>query len=72
MEEETDHPREVIEAALAHVVWNRVEAAIAGSNLMERRRVHHLPPHKTSTLRVSLPGKPSSGLRQSNESNLTN
>ena len=25
--EETDHPREVIEAALAHVVQNRVEAA---------------------------------------------
>ena len=26
--EETDHPREVIEAALAHVVRNRVEAAV--------------------------------------------
>ena len=26
--EETDHPREVIEAALAHVVQNRVEAAL--------------------------------------------
>ena len=25
--EETNHPREVIEAALAHVVQNRVEAA---------------------------------------------
>ena len=37
--EETDHPREVIEAALAHVVRNRVEAAYARSELFERRRV---------------------------------
>ena len=37
--EETDHPREVIEAALAHGVRNRVEAAYAGSDLFERRRV---------------------------------
>ena len=36
--EETDHPREVIEAALAHVVRNRVEAAYARSDLFERRR----------------------------------
>ena len=36
--EETDHPREVIEAALAHVVRNRVEAAFARSDLFERRR----------------------------------
>ena len=36
--EETDHPREVIEAALAHVVQNRVEAAYARSDLFERRR----------------------------------
>ena len=35
---ETDHPREVIEAALAHVVRNRVEAAYARSDLFERRR----------------------------------
>ena len=35
----TDHPREVIEAALAHVVRNRVEAAYARSDLFERRRV---------------------------------
>ena len=35
----TDHPREVIEAALAHVVGNKVEAAYACSNLFERRRV---------------------------------
>ena len=28
--EETDHPREVIKAALAHVVRNPVEAAYAG------------------------------------------
>ena len=37
--EETDHPREVIEAALAHVVQNRVEAAYARSDLFERRRL---------------------------------
>ena len=36
--EETDHPREVIEAALAHVVSNKVEAAYARSDLFERRR----------------------------------
>ena len=36
--EETDHPREVIEAALAHVVQNNVEAAYARSDLLERRR----------------------------------
>ena len=34
-----DHPREVIEAALAHVVRNRVEAAYARSDLFERRRI---------------------------------
>ena len=37
--EETDHPREVIEAALAHVVQNKVEAAYARSDLFERRRL---------------------------------
>ena len=37
--EDTDHPREVIEAALAHVVRNRVEAAYARSDLFERRRI---------------------------------
>ena len=36
--EETDHPREVIEAALAHVVPNKVEAAYARSDLFNRRR----------------------------------
>ena len=36
--EEADHPREVIEAALAHVVRNQVEAAYARSDLFERRR----------------------------------
>ena len=36
--EETDHPREVIEAALAHVVRNKVEAAYARSDLFDRRR----------------------------------
>ena len=36
--EETDHPREVVEAALAHVVKNKVEAAYRRSDLFERRR----------------------------------
>ena len=36
--EETDHPREVIEAALAHVVRNQTEAAYARSDLFARRR----------------------------------
>ena len=36
--EVTDHSREVTEAALAHVVQNKVEAAYARSDLFERRR----------------------------------
>ncbi len=36
--EETNHPREVAEAALAHIVRNEVEAAYARSDLVERRR----------------------------------
>ena len=36
--EVTDHRREVVEAALAHVVTNKVEAAYARSDLFERRR----------------------------------
>ena len=36
--ERTDHSREVIEAALAHVVRNPTEAAYARSDLFERRR----------------------------------
>lgn len=35
---ETHHPREVIEAALAHVVQNEVEAAYARPDLFEPRR----------------------------------
>ena len=35
--EETDHPREEIEAALAHVVRNQTEAAYARSDLFESR-----------------------------------
>ena len=35
----SDQPREVIEAALAHVVRNRVEVAYARSDLFKRRRV---------------------------------
>ena len=37
--ERTDHPREVIEATLAHVVRNQTEAAYARSDLFERRRL---------------------------------
>ena len=37
--EGTDHLREVIEAALAHVVQNKVEASYARSDLFERRRL---------------------------------
>ena len=36
--EKTDHPREVVEAALAHVVKNKVEAAYMRTDLFERRR----------------------------------
>ena len=36
--EETDHPREVVEATLAHVVQNKVEAAYRRTDLFERRR----------------------------------
>ena len=36
--EETNHPREVAEAALAHQVKDKVEAAYARSTLFERRR----------------------------------
>ena len=36
--EETEQRREVIEAALAHVVGNKVEAAYARSDLFERQR----------------------------------
>ncbi len=37
--EETDHPREVAEAALAHKVRNPIEAAYRRTDLFERRRV---------------------------------
>ena len=36
--QKTEHPREVIKAALAHVAPNEVEAAYARSHLFERRR----------------------------------
>ena len=36
--EETDHPREVAEAALAHRVRSQIEAAYRRSDLFERRR----------------------------------
>ena len=37
--ERTDHPREVVEAALAHAVRSQTEAAYARSDLFERRRL---------------------------------
>ena len=43
--EETNHPPEVIEAALVHVVQNKVEAVYARSDLSERRRPFLLPDH---------------------------
>ena len=36
--QETDHPREVVEAALAHKVRNQIEAAYRRTDLFERRR----------------------------------
>ena len=36
--EETDHPREVVEAALAHKVRNQIEAAYQRTDLFERCR----------------------------------
>ncbi len=35
---ETDRPREVVEAALAHVVRSKLEAAYRRTDLFERRR----------------------------------
>ncbi len=37
--EKTNAPRTVVEAALAHVVRDKTEAAYFGSDLFERRRV---------------------------------
>lgn len=37
--EETEHPSDVAEAALAHVVANKTEAAYRRGNLLEKRRV---------------------------------
>ena len=37
--EETDHPREVVEASLAHVVQNNVGAAYRRTDMFERRRL---------------------------------
>ena len=36
--ERTNHPRAVVEAALAHVVRNQTEASYARSDLLEKRR----------------------------------
>ena len=37
--EETNHPSDVAEAALAHMVANKTEAAYRRGNLLEKRRV---------------------------------
>jgi hypothetical protein len=37
--EETDHQSDVAEAALAHTVANKTEAAYRRGNLLEKRRV---------------------------------
>jgi integrase len=37
--EKTRFPSEVVEAALAHVIWNKVEAAYQRGDFFEKRRV---------------------------------
>ena len=37
--EETNHPSDVAEAALAHILANKTEAAYRRGNLLEKRRV---------------------------------
>jgi len=37
--EQTDHPREVVEMALAHAIENKVEAAYRRGDLFEKRRL---------------------------------
>ena len=49
--EETNHPREVVEAALAYQVKDKVEAACARSALFERRRRLMADPPARSSLR---------------------
>ena len=58
--EETNHPREVVEAALAHVVPNKVEAAYARSDLFERRRAL-MDDWAAYLAREYVPGEPRSG-----------
>ena len=54
--EETDHPREVVEAALAHMVRNKVEAAYMRSDLVRA-------PSSTHGGMGDLSGVPKSGHR---------
>ena len=55
--EETDLPREVIEAALAHVVQSKVEVAYARSDLLERRRrlMNDWEVYRAETRRLQIP-----------------
>ena len=63
--EMTDRPREVIEAALAHVVQNKVEAAYARSDLFERRRrlMDEWSDYLAARTTVSRRGRCDSGVR---------
>ena len=56
--EETNHPREVVEAVLAHVIQNKGEAVYARYDLFERRRV------LMEDWRVSWPMKRRRGVRR--------
>ena len=53
--EETNHPREVVEAALAHTVRDKVAAAYARSDLFERRR-RLMNDHMDASHRQGQPG----------------
>ena len=66
--EETDHPREVVEAALAHMVQNPVEAAYARPQPLRHPDISsNLPPSATCGSRIpnsvakSRPGTPLRG-----------
>ena len=61
--EETNHPREVVEAALAHIVQNKVEAAYARSDMFERRRrlMDDCPPTSPAVQGTPADDRPSLG-----------
>ena len=53
--EETEHRREIIEAALAHVVGNKVEATYARSDLFEGRLMNDWAAYLADTYRPHSP-----------------